>query len=59
MVNIFMTIYGKVGLKGAAKQNLAKTNYAAAQFGEHARVLFPGAPRFNEFVVKTRTIPMP
>ena len=53
MVNIFMTIYGKVGLKELAKQNLAKTAYAAAQFGKHAKVLFSGSPRFNEFVVQT------
>jgi len=57
MVNIFMTIYGKVGLKELAKQNLAKTNYAAQQFGKHAKVLFPGAPRFNEFVVRTSEDP--
>ncbi len=53
MVNIFMTIYGKVGLRELAKQNLAKTAYAAAQFGKHAKVHFAGAPRFNEFVVET------
>src|SRR5271157_4074872 len=29
MVNIFMAVYGKVGLKELAKQNLAKTAYAA------------------------------
>jgi glycine dehydrogenase subunit 1 len=57
MVNIFMTIYGKVGLRELAKQNLAKTNYAAQQFGKHAKVLFPGAPRFNEFVVQTSEDP--
>jgi glycine dehydrogenase subunit 1 len=57
MVNIFMTIYGKVGLKELAKQNLAKANYAAAQFGKHAQVLFPGSPRFNEFVVRTSEDP--
>jgi glycine dehydrogenase subunit 1 len=53
MVNIFMTIYGKMGLRELAKQNLAKTAYAAQQFGKHAKVLFSGAPRFNEFVVET------
>src|SRR5450432_2478481 len=52
-VNIFMTIYGKMGLRELAKQNLAKTAYAAQQFGKHAKVLFSGAPRFNEFVVET------
>src|SRR6202043_4045611 len=57
MVNIFMTIYGKVGLKELAKQNLAKTAYAVAQFGKHATVLFPGSPRFNEFVVRTSEDP--
>ena len=57
MVNIFMTIYGKVGLKELAKQNLAKATYAAAQFSKHAKVLFPGSPRFNEFVVRTSEDP--
>ena len=57
MVNIFMTIYGKVGLRELAKQNLAKTAYAADQFSKHAKVLFQGAPRFNEFVVQTSEDP--
>ena len=57
MVNIFMTVYGKVGLKELAKQNLAKTAYATEQFGRHARVLFAGSPRFNEFVVQTSEDP--
>src|SRR5260370_13214934 len=57
MANIFMTVYGKIGLKELARQNLAKTAYAAKQFGKHARVLFPGAPRFNEFVVQTSEDP--
>src|SRR5213082_1445360 len=57
MANIFMTIYGKVGLKELARQNLAKTAYAAQQFGRHATVLFSGAPRFNEFVVQTSEDP--
>jgi glycine dehydrogenase subunit 1 len=57
MANIFMTIYGKVGLRELAKQNLAKTVYAAQQFGKHAKVLFSGGPRFNEFVVQTSEDP--
>ncbi|MGA9899717.1 MAG: aminomethyl-transferring glycine dehydrogenase subunit GcvPA [Terriglobales bacterium] len=57
MANIFMTIYGKVGLKELAKQNLAKTAYAVQQFGKHAKVLFSAAPRFNEFVVQTSEDP--
>src|SRR6266852_4172234 len=57
MVNIFMTIYGKAGLRELAKHNLAKTAYAAEQFGKHATLLFANAPRFNEFVVQTSEDP--
>jgi glycine dehydrogenase subunit 1 len=57
MVNIFMTVYGKVGLRELAKQNMAKAAYAADQFSKHAKVLFAGAPRFNEFVVQTSEDP--
>ena len=57
MVNIFMTVYGKVGLKELAKQNLAKTAYAAGQFAKHGKVLFGNSPRFNEFVVQTSEDP--
>jgi glycine dehydrogenase subunit 1 len=57
MANIFMTEYGKVGLKELAKQNLAKAAYAVQQFGRHAQVLFDGSPRFNEFVVETSEDP--
>jgi glycine dehydrogenase subunit 1 len=57
MANIFMTIYGKVGLKELARHNLAKTAYAVEQFGKHANVLFAGTPRFNEFVIQTSEDP--
>ena len=57
MVNIFMTTYGKVGLCELAKQNLAKAAYAAQHFGKNAKVLFSGAPRFNEFVIQTSEDP--
>jgi glycine dehydrogenase subunit 1 len=57
MVNIFMTVYGKIGLKELAKQNLAKTAYAAGQFAKQGKLLFAGAPRFNEFVVQTKEDP--
>jgi glycine dehydrogenase subunit 1 len=54
MSTIFMTVYGREGLKELATQNLAKAAYAAQQFGASgAKVLFPGGPRFNEFVVET------
>jgi len=57
MVNIFMTVYGKVGLRELAKQNLAKTAYAAGRFGNHGAVLFSDSPRFNEFVAQTNEDP--
>jgi glycine dehydrogenase subunit 1 len=57
MVNIFMTVYGKVGLRELAKQNLAKTAYAADQFAKHAKVRFSASPRFNEFVVESSEDP--
>jgi glycine dehydrogenase subunit 1 len=53
MATIFMSVYGREGLRELALQNLAKADYAARQFGEHAKVLFDGAPRFNEFVAQT------
>ncbi len=58
MCSIFMTIYGREGLKELATQNLAKAHYAAEQFRKAgATLLFEGAPRFNEFVVQTKTDP--
>jgi len=57
MANIFMTVYGKAGLKELARHNLAKTAYAAQQLGKHAKVLFTSSPRFNEFVVQTTEDP--
>ena len=65
MVNIFMTTYPEAitffgfgnKLVELAKQNLAKAAYAAQQFGKHVKVLFPGSPRFNEFVIATSEDP--
>ena len=58
MCNIFMTIYGREGLKELAEQNLAKAHYAADQFKKNgAKLAFEGAPFFNEFVIQTKTGP--
>jgi glycine dehydrogenase subunit 1 len=46
MAAIFMTVYGKEGLRELARQNLAKAHYAAARL----KLKFSG-PFFNEFVV--------
>jgi len=53
MANIFMTVYGREGLKELATQNLAKATYARRQFAKKAKLLFDSTPRFNEFVVQT------
>jgi glycine dehydrogenase subunit 1 len=50
MVTVFLTVYGK-GLKELGEQNLAKAHYAAQTIGKSGKVLFGGAPRFNEFVL--------
>ena len=57
MANIFMTVYGREGLKELARQNLAKAAYAAKQFGRYTKLLFSAAPRFNEFVIETSEDP--
>ena len=54
MATVFMTVYGREGIRELAQQNLAKTAYAAEEFGRKAKVLFSGAPRFNEFVAQTK-----
>jgi glycine dehydrogenase subunit 1 len=57
MATIFMTVYGREGLRELAEQNLAKAAYASRQFGRHGKVLFAGQPRFNEFVLQTEEDP--
>ena len=51
MTTIFLTVYGKQGMKELAEQNLAKAHYAQTALGANAKVLFEGAPRFHEFVL--------
>jgi glycine dehydrogenase subunit 1 len=48
MATVFMTVYGKEGLRELAVQNLSKAHYLA----EGLPLRFTG-PFFNEFVVKT------
>jgi glycine dehydrogenase subunit 1 len=56
MATIFLTVYGKEGMRELAEHNLAKAAYLrralAGRGGEGARVLFDGAPRFHEFVLE-------
>jgi glycine dehydrogenase subunit 1 len=53
MVTIFLTVYGKQGLRELAEHNLAKADYLKGVLGADAKVLFQGAPRFHEFVLET------
>ncbi len=48
MATVYMSVYGKEGLRELAQQNLAKAHYLAAKLSLH----FQG-PFFNEFVVNT------
>ncbi len=59
MATIFMTVYGKEGIRDLAIHNLAKADYAARTIsaGSDAKLLFTGAPRFHEFVLQTGTSP--
>jgi glycine dehydrogenase subunit 1 len=57
MATIYMTVYGREGIKELAQQNLAKATYAASEFAKKGKILFQGAPRFHEFVVQTKEDP--
>ncbi len=48
MATVFMTVYGKLGLRALAEQNLAKSHYLAGRLARR----FSG-PFFNEFVAST------
>ena len=55
MATIFLTVYGKEGIRELAEHNLAKADYAAKTLSAQPGVemLFTGAPRFHEFVLQT------
>ncbi len=59
MTCIYITIYGKQGLKELAEQNLAKAHYAAHALAvvPGSKLLFTAAPRFNEFVLQSTETP--
>jgi len=60
MATIFLTVYGKEGIRELAEHNLAKADYAAKTLAEQpgAKLLFNGAPRFHEFVLETAEPPV-
>jgi glycine dehydrogenase subunit 1 len=51
MATIFMSVYGKQGLRELAEQNLSKAHYLAAQLEKRGVRRRFSAPFFNEFVV--------
>jgi len=59
MATIFLTVYGKQGIRDLAVQNLAKADFAAKTLAAEpgAKLLFAGSPRFNEFVLSTTEAP--
>jgi glycine dehydrogenase subunit 1 len=59
MATIFLSVYGKEGIRELAEHNLAKAAYAAHKLGSQSGAvqLFTGAPRFNEFVLQTEESP--
>jgi len=52
MATVFMTVYGKEGLRELAEQNLSKAHYLAGQLPLRFR-----GPFFNEFVVESKNRP--
>jgi glycine dehydrogenase subunit 1 len=52
MVTIFLSAYGKQGLRELALQNLSKAQYAARRFRESGAELRFSGPFFNELVVQ-------
>src|SRR5580692_445303 len=59
MATIFLTVYGKEGIRELAEHNLAKADYAAKTLAGQpsAKLRFKGAPRFHEFVLQTEEAP--
>ncbi|MGA3370703.1 MAG: aminomethyl-transferring glycine dehydrogenase subunit GcvPA [Terracidiphilus sp.] len=59
MATIFLSVYGKEGIRELAEHNLAKASYAASTLGSQpgAKLHFTGAPRFHEFVLETEESP--
>lgn len=59
MTCIYLTIYGRAGMRELAEQNLAKAHYAAQTLSATpgSQLLFANSPRFNEFVLQTAEAP--
>jgi glycine dehydrogenase subunit 1 len=51
MTTIFLTVYGKEGMRELGEHNLAKADYLRSVLADKGKVLFDGSPRFHEFVL--------
>ena len=52
MATVYMTVFGKEGLRELAEQNLAKAHYLAGEIQKRGGKLAFSGPFFNEFVVR-------
>ena len=52
MATVYMTVFGKEGLRELAEQNLAKAHYLAGEIQKRGGELAFNGPFFNEFVVR-------
>ncbi len=59
MATIFLTVYGKEGVRDLAIHNLAKADFAAKLLSDQpgSKLLFANSPRVNEFVLQTSEAP--
>jgi glycine dehydrogenase subunit 1 len=53
MATVYMTVFGKEGLRELAEQNLSKAHYLAGAIEGHGCSRAFSGPFFNEFVVRT------
>jgi glycine dehydrogenase subunit 1 len=59
MATIFLTVYGKEGIRELAIHNLAKADFAARTLSAQpgTKQLFAASPRFHEFILQTSEAP--
>ncbi len=56
MATVYMTVFGKEGLRELAEQNLAKAHYLSAEIQKRGAHLAFNGPFFNEFVVRPNRV---
>jgi len=56
MATVYMTVFGKEGLRELAEQNLAKAHYLAGEIQKRGGELAFNGPFFNEFVIRANGV---